>query len=150
MKISTIQFYGATITNFPFRNGNEIKVHLIDSITHLLNYLKVKTLISLKTILIVLLKEIYVDDSRVIQPNLSEELKLSIISCLEITTRCISSDIIEQFYVVENRIIIARILLVCVQLINTEKNRPLRWVILHCKLNQSGARIIIHYCKMFV
>lgn len=73
-----------------------------------------------------MLKEIYVDDSSVVQPNLSEELKLSIVLCLETATRYISSDIIEQFYVVENRIIIARILLVCVKLISTEKNKSLR------------------------
>lgn len=116
------------------RNQYEIKVHIINSITQLLKRLKIRTLISFKTILLVLVKEIYVEDVRPVRPNLSEEFKLSAIECIETTNRLATSDVIEKFYVNENRNIIAQILSVCVEIIGTESYRKLRRAGINCIL----------------
>lgn len=74
----------------------------------------------------VLLKQIYVEAANPIIPNLSEEFKLSVITCFEATTRYVNSDVIEEYYVAENRMIIAKILTVCVDIISSETYRNLR------------------------
>lgn len=109
------------------RNQNEIKVYLINSVAKLIECLKIKLLVSLKTILVILLKEIYVGDANCsIRDNLSEELKLSIISCFECSFRMTEPSVVELFYVKENRILIAQVLSICVDIIDKEIYRALR------------------------
>lgn len=76
----------------------------------------------------VLLNEIYVEGSKSVVPNLSEEFKLSVLNCFEAATRYVNSDVIENYYVPESRLIIAKILSVCVTIVDWETFRKLRFV----------------------
>lgn len=109
------------------RNANEIKIHLINAIVHLLKCVRVTKEISFKTIVIAMLSEISTQDTMKIKPNLSEEYKLAVISCIEATSRYANSTVIEQFYVPANSGMIARTFLLCVDIIGTETYRALRY-----------------------
>lgn len=81
----------------------------------------------MKTTLVILLQEIYVGERECsIRKNLSEELKFSLINCFGHIFRLVETDVIELFYVKENRILIAQALSVCVDIINGENYRALR------------------------
>lgn len=108
-------------------------MHLIDAIAKLMAYLKIKSVMSLKTVLIILLKEIY-DPSggctsgggATIRPHLSEELKLSVVNAIDILFQSAETNVIEEFYVKENRMLMAQTLSVCVDLIDKDTYRTLR------------------------
>lgn len=113
--------------SIPCRNKNEIVVYLIQSITKIIESSRVHSLISLKTILVILLKEIYVEQSNGVKSGLSEELKLAIVNCVEAALRRSTYEVVEQFYAKDNLILIAQMLSVCVELIKTETYRQLRY-----------------------
>lgn len=81
---------------------------------------------TLKTVLVIMLKEIYDVQTSSPKPNLSEEFKLSVIRCFEMAFRVAQTECIEEFYVEQNRIIAAQILNVCVDIIAKENYRKLR------------------------
>lgn len=123
-----------------YRNRNEILVHLIQSTTKIIQSSRVNSLVSLKTILVILLKEIYVEKSNSVAPGLAEELKLAIVNCAEVALRRSTDEVIEQFYTSGHLIFVAQMLSVCVDLINKETYRQLRFVCIiflipHWKLN---------------
>lgn len=109
-----------------FRNCNEIKVHLINAIVSLLKSVRVNDVFTLKTILVAMLKEISSHDTFTIKPHLSEEFKLAVITCMEASTRYASTDVVEQFHVEGNCTLIARSLLVCVDIVDKEIYKTLR------------------------
>lgn len=110
------------------RNKNEIIVHLLHAIAKIIESSRVHSLISLKTILVILLKEIYVEQSNSVKSGLSEEMKLAILYGIEVALRRSTYEVIEQFYTKDNRILIAQTLSVCVDVINRENYRQLRFV----------------------
>lgn len=89
---------------------------------------RVHTLVSLKTILVILLKEIYSvnDDRTFVCKDLPEELKLSILNCFNTTFKRSESDVLEQFYVAENRTFLAEIFALCTDIIKFETYRQLK------------------------
>lgn len=99
---------------------------MIETISKILESTHVHSLMSLKTILVILLKEIYDEKTNVVKPGLSEELKLAIVRCVEVAMRRSTYEVVEQFYTKENLILIARMLSVCVELIEKENYRQLR------------------------
>lgn len=103
-------------------------VYLIQSITKIIESSRVHSLISLKTILVILLKEIYVEQSNGVKSGLSEELKLAIVNCVEAALRRSTYEVVEHFYVKDNLILIAQMLSVCVELIKSETYRQLRFI----------------------
>lgn len=122
-------FYSNDFMSFICRNKNEIIFYLIESISKIIETSRVHSLISLKTISVILLKEIYNDQSNSVESGLSEELKLAIVNCVEVAVRRSSYEVIEQFYTKENLIFIAQMLSVCVELINKETYRQLKFVL---------------------
>lgn len=88
---------------------------------------RIDTIMSLQTILVILLKNIAIGPAFVtIHSNLSEELKLAIINCIEITFRRVASNVIPKFYTKENLNILAQILSISENILAKENYKPLR------------------------
>lgn len=112
--------------SFPHRNCNEIKTHLLRAATNLLRCVKVRKITTLETILVTMSTEMQTSNAGSVKPNLSEEFKLSVISCMDAAMRYAIDEVIEQFFVPKNRNIIATILFACKNTIDTEAYRALR------------------------
>lgn len=122
------------INYFASRNKNEIKTHLITCIITLLEKIRLDKVVPLKTVLIVLLKQIYDVNTGLIVKDLSEELKLNIIECIDLSMRRLMSSVVEEFYVDENAKLIAQICHVCVQLVQSESYKKLKISSMKCIL----------------
>lgn len=81
-----------------------------------------------KTLLVVLLKLINDPDSaeKSIRENLSEDLKLSVMECLEYASKSLETTIVEQVFQKKNVPLLAQCIFICVELISKEKYRKLR------------------------
>lgn len=123
----------------------EIVYYLIKSATKIIEQTNITTIITLKTILIILLNEIYTEtnDMASIRHGLSEEMKIGAMNCISCTFRRTSSDVLEQFYTLENRPFIARILIVCKDILNAESYNQLRYDDLSFQSFFFGQRISI-------
>lgn len=88
---------------------------------------RIDTIMSQQTILVILLKNIAVGPAFVtIHSNLSEELKLAIINCIEVTFRRVASNVVQKFYTKENLNILAQILSISENILAKENYKPLR------------------------
>lgn len=88
---------------------------------------RIETIMSQQTILVILLKNIAVGPAfMTIHSNLSEELKLAIINCIEVTFRRVAPIVISKFYTKENLNILAQILSISEQILDKENYKPLR------------------------
>lgn len=111
-----------------FRNKNEVITHLIEAATKFISNTRIKTLVSMETTIAILLRKIAAAPNySSVQPNLSEELKLNIIKCVEATYRRSTSDVIEQFYGKQNLNVIAQSLSITENILSNESYRPLRY-----------------------
>lgn len=108
------------------RNANEIKVSIIHMIMNLLNLSKALKLIPFKVTLTVLLREVYDASKTLVHSNISEELKLAIIECIDIAFQRIESDSLMEFYTKENTQILSKICFVCVHMISMESYKKLK------------------------
>lgn len=100
---------------------------LVNTATKLIKLSRIDTLMSQQTILVILLKTIAVGPAFMsIHSNLSEELKLAIINCIEITFRRTASHVIAKFYTKENLNILAQCLSISENILAKEKHKPLR------------------------
>lgn len=105
------------------RNKNEINRHLIDAVINIISHSKVKTLISMRTMLVILLNPFVTMSTQI---DLSEELQFSIINCFEIIFRSITPDVIRNFYIKENLNLISQVLWISENILANEKYKPLR------------------------
>lgn len=80
----------------------------------------------LKVVTSVLLKQIFDVNTTSLYPNLSEEIKISIIECIEMMLKNLSYDVITEFYTKENNILIARIIFITLHIIERETYKKLR------------------------
>ena len=87
---------------------------------------KINKIVPLQTILVVLLKQIYDTKAATVNANLSEEIKLSIVECIEMLFKRITWDVAMEFYTKKNNIIIAQSVYVCLFIIEKESYRKLR------------------------
>lgn len=95
--------------------------------TTLISNSNVKTLISMQTMLVILLRCIGVSPAHIsIQTNLSEELKLGIINCIEVIFLKATAETIRDFYTKDNLNIIAQVLSVSEHILSRETYRTLR------------------------
>lgn len=112
---------------FRYRNRNEIVTRLANTATKLITMSRIETIMSQQTILVILLKNIAVAPAfMTIHSNLSEELKLAIINCIEVTFRRVAPIVISKFYTKENLNILAQILSISEQILDKENYKPLR------------------------
>lgn len=82
---------------------------------------------SMQTMLVILLKMIGVSPAYMsIQPNLSEELKLAIVNCFDVTFRKATKQTIQEFFTKDNLNILAQVLSVNENIVSKESYRALR------------------------
>lgn len=102
-----------------FRNKEEIIILIIEAANHLISHSELKTVISLRTMLVILIKHIS-------SLSTSEELKLAIVNCFEIIFLKISSECIEKVYIKENLNLIAQVLWISENILANELSGTLR------------------------
>lgn len=83
-----------------------------------------------------------------VQTNLSEELKLNIIKCVEATYRRSTSDVIEQFYGKQNLNVIAQSLSITENILSSESYRPLRYEQTFSNLSIICDRVIFFFFRL--
>lgn len=76
--------------------------------------------------LVILLKQTGFGAEMPKQIDLSEELKLSIMNCIEMIFRRTTEDVIKEFYQIANLNLIAQVLSICELVAAKETHRPLR------------------------
>lgn len=79
----------------------------------------------LKVIIVVLLKQVF--ESSNVRGNLSEELKLAVVECFDIAFRNATTDVKGEFYVPESRALMGQIVFFCVNVIEKDTYRKLRY-----------------------
>lgn len=79
-----------------------------------------------KTLLMIVIKQIFDFETNSYRANLSEELKISLFECIEIASRHLDSDAIEAFMVEKNKIILSQCIFVCKEAIAKEKYSKIR------------------------
>ncbi|XP_058812988.1 TELO2-interacting protein 1 homolog [Topomyia yanbarensis] len=115
-------------------NRKELQTTVLECICTILTKSKLREAVALKTILVVLLVQIYDTTSKQLVGNLSEEHKLAILTGLTLASRNIQSDLVEQVYVRDNLNLLSQVLFVCVSIIETERYRKLRFQAIDCIL----------------
>ena len=100
---------------FTSRNTHEIKRHLIDCITTILERSKLKKGTAFKTCVFILVKQIYDNNGHKIKKHLSEEMKLAVLQALSAAATKLQSDIVEEVYVKDNVHLISQVLYVCTE-----------------------------------
>lgn len=90
----------------------------------------IKTVMSVQTMLVILMKKIGVGPAYMsIQSGLSEELKLAIINCFEVIFRKATWDAVRQFYSKDNLNLLAQVLSISENILSKENYRTLRYPI---------------------
>uniref|UniRef100_A0A182ITA8 Uncharacterized protein n=1 Tax=Anopheles atroparvus TaxID=41427 RepID=A0A182ITA8_ANOAO len=115
------------VDTVPGENRNELKTHLLECVTTILQKGRLTKAIALKTTLLVAVKLIYDVETGCLRPNLSEEYKLAVLKVISLTTRRVQSDLIEEVYVKDNLKLISQAIFVCVNIVSTERYRKLRF-----------------------
>lgn len=105
------------------RNETESVHHLIEAANEILSISKLKTELSMRTMLGILLNQSCVQSSNY---NDSEHL-LSTIKCFDMIFRRANRDAIEQFYTKNNLGLLAQILAVNEEILSKTASQPLRY-----------------------
>lgn len=84
-----------------------------------------KELTALRTMLVVVLKQVRDCENATTKPNLSEEIKLATVHCIAECFRRSTSDVLERFYTKDSAVILGQILLTLVEFIEKEKYKKL-------------------------
>lgn len=96
----------------------------------------IKLVKTLETVLAIMLQHIAVaPDYLTVQSDLSEERKLNVIRCIEVTFRRATGDVIEAFCTKENVNNIARCLMIATTSVKTESYKLLRLSAIKCILS---------------
>lgn len=105
--------------------------HLTETANIIIANSKLKTIISVRTMLSILLKEIGVSPSFMCtKPTVSEETKLSIINCMNVIFQQITPEVIYKLYTKENLNLLAQVLSISEYILSNEKYRCLRYVLI--------------------
>lgn len=123
------------IHNLFFRRKSRLEVRtiLIEIVSIFIAQTRIKSVKTLETVLAIMLKSIAMPPNYLtLLDNLSEECKLNVIECIEVTFRYTSLDVIEQFYTKENMNKLAQFLMISIALIKDESYRALRLKAVQC------------------
>lgn len=74
-----------------------------------------------RLILTIVLQEIFDSSSNTYKLHLSEELKIAVLECFEISSRQVDCDAVEEFMVEDNKILLSQCIFVCKEAIAKEK-----------------------------
>lgn len=98
---------------------------ILDCVRIVMSNLYLDDIQELRTLLIIVLKQIRESGAITTRPNISEELKLVSVQCIAEALRRSSSDVLEVFYKQESAMLLGQILLSLVEFIEKEKYRKL-------------------------
>ncbi|KAM7364631.1 telo2 interacting protein 1 [Cochliomyia hominivorax] len=113
-------------------DNQDLRTGCLQCITLVTSKVYLKELTALRTMLIVVLKQVREGDKACTKPNLSEEIKLASVQCITECFRRSTSDVLEQFYTKESAMILGQILLTLVEFVEKEKYKKLIIAALDC------------------
>ncbi|XP_075147461.1 telo2 interacting protein 1 [Haematobia irritans] len=114
-------------------NENQyLRIGCLECITLVTSNVYLKELTALRTMLVVILKQIRHCDKAVMRSNVSEELKLASIKCMSECLRRSTTDVLEQFYTKDSSMILGQVLLTLVDVIENEKYKKIVIASLEC------------------
>lgn len=99
---------------------------MIDVVKLVLSKTELRQVHALKTILIVLAKEVYDFQTAKLLDNVSEELTIGVLECLAVANRRASSDSVEQYFHPENGSQICQIMYVILLLLDRNDFREIK------------------------
>ncbi|CAO1427008.1 unnamed protein product [Diamesa serratosioi] len=105
---------------------NEIKTILIQCVNAVLKRSKLKKELAYKLLLIIITKQILITSTKTYDPNLSEEFKIAILECFEMSSKQLDSEVIEKVIVKENQPLLAQCIFLCVEMLSREKYQKIR------------------------
>lgn len=108
-----------------FSDNQDLRTGCLQCITLVTSKVYLKELTALRTMLVVVLKQVRECDKATTKPNLSEELKLATVQCITECFRRSTSDVLEQFYTKDSAMILGQILLTLVEFVEKEKYKKL-------------------------
>ncbi|XP_055307630.1 uncharacterized protein LOC129571804 [Sitodiplosis mosellana] len=117
------------------RNKDDIICNLIDAANNLISNSKLKTVISVHTMLVILLKHIGLCPSYMLTQTMNtppEELQLATINCFEIIFLKITSEVVEKIYIKENLNLLAQVLSISENILANGVCGPLRIAAVKC------------------
>ncbi|TMW49652.1 hypothetical protein DOY81_005256 [Sarcophaga bullata] len=117
-----------------YQDNQDIRTGCLQCITLVTSKVYLKELTALRTMLVVILKQVRDCEKAVIKPNLSEEMKLAAVQCIAVCFQRTTSDVLEQFYTKESAVILGQILLTLVEFIEKEKYKKLVLASLECMM----------------
>lgn len=79
-----------------------------------------------RTVITIILKQIFDFSSNAYNLNISEELKIAAFGCFEVASRQLSCDVVEVFMVEEKKILLSQCIFVCKEAILREKYSKIR------------------------
>ncbi|GAB0097715.1 hypothetical protein DMENIID0001_133810 [Sergentomyia squamirostris] len=116
------------------RNKDEMQYNLIRSLEILLGKISVNKPEIFSTLIIFLHRKIF-DCKNGVLLSTSEETKLAVLDCMKILFQRTTLDVIEEFYDMKNKNIVANILFAFVQIIQQESTGKLKIKAIECILN---------------
>lgn len=113
------------IDSVSFRDSSEVKIKILEVVKLVLDKTEIRQVTALKTILIILCKEVYqFQTGQLIK--VSEELQIAVLNCIEAVNRRASSDCIEGFFRNENSSQICQIMYLLLSLVDTQDYREIK------------------------
>lgn len=103
-----------------------MKTVLIRCINFILQRSRIKKDIHYKTLLIIILRQIFEPQTRSYNKTLSEEMKIAILECFELSSRQLEYEVVEQFMKEENKLLLGHCLFVCILMIKHETFTKIR------------------------
>ncbi|XP_034660104.1 uncharacterized protein LOC117896141 [Drosophila subobscura] len=112
--------------------SQELRTGLMNCLRSIVSHTYLSDEKGLRSILVVVLQQIRDSKAAAMRPNLSEEIKLAAVLCIqEALARC-TTDVLEAFYTNETVVVIGQILLTLLEIIEHEKYRKLIQSALQC------------------
>ncbi|KAH8276328.1 hypothetical protein KR026_012133 [Drosophila bipectinata] len=112
--------------------NQELRTSLMNCLSTIVSRAYLADAKGLRSILVVVMKQIVDSKSATMRPDLSEEIKLAAVVCIFEALRRSTSDVLESFYSKETAMIIGQILITLLKIIEHEKYRKLVQSALKC------------------
>ncbi|XP_036323693.1 uncharacterized protein LOC118737353 [Rhagoletis pomonella] len=134
MKVFHGQILAPLVLKLEELNGvsQDLMAGILDCVRIVVSKLYLEDVQELRTLLVIVLKQVREPGAIATRTNLSEELKLASAQCTAEVLRRSSSDVLESFYTQQSAVLLGQILLSLVEFIEKEKYRKLVTASLEC------------------
>ncbi|XP_062556981.1 TELO2-interacting protein 1 homolog [Armigeres subalbatus] len=127
-----LQQVAMLLDSVPWRNRNELKTNLMECLCTILARTKLRQAVAMKTMLVVMLRQLYDTRTGQLVEGLSEEFKMVTLRGLTLASMNVQPDLVEEVYVRDNLSLLSQVLFVCVSVISGEQFRKLRVQAVEC------------------